>query len=680
LVVLQVVQPLCVLLFAGFHVVMQGRGHGDRWVAAAFVVPAAFVLLHGLGMAGSGAGEHPVRLFQIWLVVDALVLAAVLKAGGPRWVEPAAASGVFLLLSIWTTQRAGPESLLAAFAAYFLFAVLHTAVPVVRLRLRPDERPGLVSQLFPAMALGLFLLPLMSGSVELPGIFWVAVLAVVVLALGFAAWVGAFLAAGAVLLVATGVVIAAFVRGGLVGMDFGESLLVVAGFAAVFVAGGWWLSRGRCPAGWGVPAQLLPSGLEFADNPRLAISGAGAVLPFLLLAMLVARAGEEQLHPLFAMTGVLGVVVLGLVRATRSDLLGAFGLLGCALVQFMWWSRGYAAMRPWPTVAWALGFHAAFTAFPFLVDRVPRGRPILWITAACSAPLHFLLIHLTLRAGDPLAVPGLVPAAFAVPSLGILAWLARRWPIEQPHRLGVLSVQGGVALLFITLVFPIQFSREWLTVAWGLEGAALVWLFRRLPHPGLRLAGLALLAVAFVRLTLNPAVLEYHARTGTRIWNWYLFAYLVVAGSQFVAARLIRPPADQLGGWDVRTVLRAFGAILLFALLNLEIADYFAGEGTLTFEFTGNFARDLSYTIGWGLFALGLVVAGILHASRGTRYAGLGLLAVTLAKLFFHDLARLDQLYRIGAFAGVAVIAIVASFLYQRFLNRSSPSHDHPAP
>jgi len=42
-------------------------------------------------------------------------------------------------------------------------------------------------------------------------------------------------------------------------------------------------------------------------------------------------------------------------------------------------------------------------------------------------------------------------------------------------------------------------------------------------------------------------------------------------------------------------------------------------------------------------------------------------LSVTLLKLFFHDLTRLGQLYRIGAFFGVAVIAMLASFAYQRF-------------
>jgi uncharacterized membrane protein len=45
----------------------------------------------------------------------------------------------------------------------------------------------------------------------------------------------------------------------------------------------------------------------------------------------------------------------------------------------------------------------------------------------------------------------------------------------------------------------------------------------------------------------------------------------------------------------------------------------------------------------------------------------LALLGVTILKLFFNDLANLDQLYRIGAFVAVAAIAMLASFAYQRF-------------
>lgn len=678
LVVLQVVQPLFVAAFAGFYVVMGLGGRADRWVTAAFLVPAAFALLCGFGLAASGAGNDPVRLFVLWLAVDAAVLAAVFKVGGPRWIEPAVGAWVFLLLAVWTTFHADQESLLPSLAAYFTFAVLHTALPMVRLRLRPEEKPGLESQLFPAAALALFLLPVLRDTGVLPGVFWVGMLGIIVLALALAAFAGAFLAAGAVLLVSLAVATAAFVRGGPLAMHWGDSLLVVAGFAAVFVAGGAWLARRKLPFLSGSPPPFgLPS---FADNPQLAIAGSGAVLPFLLLTLLASRAAETNLHSLFGMTALLVVLVLGLARATGFHVLAAFGLIGAGLVQATWYSRGFGATHLLPTVTWHLLFYGLFTAYPFVVDRPSPRRQPAWITAAAAAPVQFLWVYLTARQGEPMSLPGLIPAAFAVPTLAVLAWLARRWPADQPGRLATLSLQGGVALLFITLVFPIQFSREWLTVAWALEGAALLWLFLRLPHPGLRFAGLALLAVAFARLALNPAILEYHPRSGMRIWNWYLYCYLVGAAAQFAGAYFLRPPAHRLGTTDVRGVLQAFGVILLFALMNLEIADYFAEGATLTFDFTGNFARDLCYTIGWGLFALGLLVGGIMRSSRATRYAGLALLAVTLAKLFLHDLARLDQLYRIGAFAGVAVIAIVASFIYQRFLNRSAPSHETTRP
>ena len=233
---------------------------------------------------------------------------------------------------------------------------------------------------------------------------------------------------------------------------------------------------------------------------------------------------------------------------------------------------------------------------------------------------------------------------------------------------------GGVALLFITLIFPIQFERQWLTLAWALEGAALLWLFHRVPHNGLRATGVVLLAIAFVRLALNPAVLEYHTRSATPLLNWYLYSYGVAIAALFVGARLITPPRHQVLGINAPPLLYTLGTILTFLLLNIEIADFFTTPGarTLTFEFSGNFARDMTYTIAWALFALGLLLISMWRKIRAGRYAALALLGAALLKLFFHDLARLDSLYRVGALFGVAVVAIVASFAYQRFL----PSDD----
>src|SRR5205814_9366310 len=137
----------------------------------------------------------------------------------------------------------------------------------------------------------------------------------------------------------------------------------------------------------------------------------------------------------------------------------------------------------------------------------------------------------------------------------------------------------------------------------------------------------------------------------------------------FAAARLLAPPRHLVFGRNSLPLLYTLTTVMAFLLVNIEIADYFStpGAAALTFQFSGNFGRDMSYSIAWGLFALLLLIVGMRKKSAPVRYASLGLLGVTVLRLFFHDLSQLDQLYRIGAFIAVAVIAILASFLYQRF-------------
>jgi hypothetical protein len=198
----------------------------------------------------------------------------------------------------------------------------------------------------------------------------------------------------------------------------------------------------------------------------------------------------------------------------------------------------------------------------------------------------------------PALAPGTIPAINWEQFMGVklFAWI------------GGLALFLGVALFFITLIFPIQFERQWITIGWALEGAALLWLLHRVPHEGLRLAGAGLLLAAFARLALNLAVLDY-PRSSTPIFNWYLYAYGVVIFCLFAGARLLAPPRHRVLGVNGPPILAGLGIVLAFLLLNIEIADYFSAPGsTLTFQFTGNFARDMTYSIAWALFALGLLV------------------------------------------------------------------------
>jgi uncharacterized membrane protein len=234
---------------------------------------------------------------------------------------------------------------------------------------------------------------------------------------------------------------------------------------------------------------------------------------------------------------------------------------------------------------------------------------------------------------------------------------------------------AGGMLAFITVAIPLQLDREWITLGWALLGLALAWLHGRVPHRGLVLWAWGLFAAVFTRLTLNPAVLEYHPRGAVPFWNWYLYTYLAAAACCFGAARLLWDDDDDLRLGDLprlSRVLPGAGAVLLFLLLNIEIADCFSTGPALTFNLLhGNLAQDLSYTLGWALFAVVMLAAGIVAGNRMTRVAAIMLLTVTILKAFLHDLSRLAGLYRVASFVGLALsLALVAVVLQKFVLNR----------
>src|SRR5204862_5757087 len=157
-----------------------------------------------------------------------------------------------------------------------------------------------------------------------------------------------------------------------------------------------------------------------------------------------------------------------------------------------------------------------------------------------------------------------------------------------------------------------QVARQWITIGCAPEGAALGWTYRRIPRRGLLYWAFALLAVVFVRLALNPAVFVYEPR-GTRVFNWYLYAYLVCGASMFLAAWWFSTTDDRLTDSLPRAsaLLPAAGVVLLFLLLNIEIADIYATGREITFRFGVTLAQDLTYTIGWLVFGMLLLTAGI---------------------------------------------------------------------
>lgn len=656
-----------VALFAAAAGVAWRRGEQNKWVTGSAFIPPALAIAFALYFISlPGAAARPAWIFALVLVADIVALALVLMDPAVARAHVAAALAAFATTAVWIGAAATTELLPWALGFVVLLGALHACFPFALRRVQPGYVAGGWSGALCCLGLVVLLVPVLS--MDDVGVWmWPVVLLLDLIVLAAAAASGILLAlAGAVALTFL-TLGAAILRSPAVHVDAQAGTLelwLVAGFASLFCAASVWLLR-RADARFAADGIRPPAWTRH-------LPGLSGATPFALLVMLIFKLGPPNPGEIFGVAFLLALLLLGITALARQGMLALAAFLGCLIVEYTWFNGWFRAGEHGAALAGFAIFAALFLGFPFVMRRRILDIQMPWAVAALSLPLHFILLRGGIDAVWPNDIPGVLAMLFALPLVAGLILLLRWIPADAGFRLNRLAWFAGAALFFVTLVFPLQFQKHWITIGWALEGAALLWLFHRLPHPGLRLTGIALLVAVFIRLTFNPAIFDYAPRGEHPILNWILYTYGIAAAACFAGMRLLAPPQERVLSIDARALVGAMGTVLAFVLMNLEIADYFSPAGSaLHLSFSGNLPRDMSYTIAWSLFALALLVIGISRGIRAARYAAIALLGVALLKLFIHDLARLDQLYRVAAFIAVAVIAFAASFLFQRFLRRT---------
>jgi len=351
-----------------------------------------------------------------------------------------------------------------------------------------------------------------------------------------------------------------------------------------------------------------------------------------------------------------------------------------AAVAAAWWVQAswhdhHAQPAQWTSsFALAAALYAVFAAYPLVLGRKTRSARDPYVTAIAGSLLFFFAGRAALGQGGYDQFIGAVPVVEAAAMALLLRQLLRIEP-GGSRDLGRLALVAGASLAFITVAIPLQLRHQWITISWALEGAALGWVYRRVPHRGLLYWAFALLAIVFARLALNPAVLVYEPR-GMRVFNWYLYAYAIGAAAMFAAAWWLAAADDRLP-WLPRAshVLPAAAVILLFLLLNIEIADFYATGREIAFRFGATIAQDLTYTIGWLVFGMLLLTGGIYLRNQPARIAAVVLIAVTAFKAFLYDMGSLGGLYRVGSLVGLAVSLSLVALALQKFVLRPSEGH-----
>ncbi|HWA75346.1 MAG TPA: DUF2339 domain-containing protein [Polyangiaceae bacterium] len=410
---------------------------------------------------------------------------------------------------------------------------------------------------------------------------------------------------------------------------------------------------------------------------------AAALYPgLLLLGALAQRAPLSPSSPALALGPSLILGALSLFAATRAKDGRWFPPTAVALLVAQNAALVGMQLESGPAqVALAIQFASALFVMGWsalVKARLEYSHWALYVSAL-AGPAWFLSLRSLYLSAFGAGTIGVLPVLLGACSLAALSFCARGQTLLPELRRSALVWHAAVALGFASAAIPLQLDRQWITIGWALEAAAVLFLYRRLDHAGLKWFSLALALAVSIRLLANPAVLGYQSRGGPPFFNWLLYTYWVPALALLAGYYLLRDlELSRVRSWEQALykgglALGATGLFvaviaIVFAWLNLAIVDAFSEGAELTLDLQRRPARDLTISLSWLGYGGALLALGMVKGSRGLRWLSLIFLILSIGKVFLYDLGELRDLYRVLSLLGLALSLICVSLAYQRFV------------
>ncbi len=394
------------------------------------------------------------------------------------------------------------------------------------------------------------------------------------------------------------------------------------------------------------------------DSQRLAVL---ALAGGLVTPMLVSTGMDHQVV-LFGYLAVLAAGMLAVARAKDWPVLAPLSFAMTQIYFWGWYADFYKPEKLEITTFFATLFFALFAALPMIRSRREGRVGINDLVIVVANPFLYLLALREMLWPDHRWLLAAVSLALAAVHLELVRSLPRA-KAEERRWFGMLY--AGISLTFATLAIPMLLDDKWITLAWAVEGAVLVWSGVRMKTWQMRAAGLLLLTVSAARLALIPIPAE------TFLLNARFAAFAVQVACFGIALYFARKIRSELGA-NEQNIFGLMGvAINVYALaaLSMELWDYFGRSQSL--EASPHLAQQLSLSLLWICYGAALLFAGMKKQMSVLRWQALALIGIVVVKVFLFDLSFLDRFYRIVSFFVLGLALLAVSFLYQRKLAAS---------
>ncbi len=356
-------------------------------------------------------------------------------------------------------------------------------------------------------------------------------------------------------------------------------------------------------------------------------------------------------------------VLIGLAAARVERISREIGLLALALGVVLF-DVAFALVVDGPALA--IGWAAGGLAFAVLLQRAKRTSDEALVGIGLGGHLALSMVS-TLTGEAPPSALGEAPVDLAAAAMVLAAVAGSCFTSARLTRDGhaawamTLDALGLVVVAYLT---AIAFDGPALAVAWALEAALLATLARR-SDDELAAAG----AVAFL-LGAALHALAFEAPPDALVDGLANPSGALMAVGA-VAAAAMRCAQLRLGDDErSRPVFGGIGAVAVLYLASTELVTQFqpdgAAYGATLLDLGVRQQGQLLLSALWSVVGVAVLIVGLRRDVRSLRLGALGLLGVTIAKVFFYDLSTLTSIYRVVSFVGLGLLLLGAAYAWQR--------------
>ncbi|MEI8248885.1 MAG: DUF2339 domain-containing protein [Candidatus Taylorbacteria bacterium] len=409
---------------------------------------------------------------------------------------------------------------------------------------------------------------------------------------------------------------------------------------------------------------------------------------------------DNAMGMLFAYLTIINAGVLGISFFKKWPRLNLASFIGTAINFMMWFGAFYNPSVLMPTLLFCV-----ITFLIFLVAQVARGLAagtkadeadylLMCANAFAFASMVYALLNPQYH-----GILGFFSVIVAVVYM-LIAFVVNK---ANPQDTALNIFLPGLAVTFLSIAVPLQFSGPWIAVAWFVEACFLYGIASVISNRGFQVMGVVVYVLGLFDF-LTWYSITSHTNNFVPVFNTTFGVLLLAIIAAYVIAYMYRrfgSIKEDIMKRGIIVFVVIANVLSLFAL-TIQITSYYEAQLSLKAETYSVQSRDTQrYTNGydtsqkqsdlgnayyadmsstqnqsntlvsilWTLYAAILTAVGFSRRIASLRRMGLVLFVITAVKVVV-DVWSLGQLYRIISFIVFGLIALAASFAYVKYKDR----------